>query len=129
MAFGTPVRFGDVHVEGIGSLQPGDHDMAQALGCRIKLLASARRRASGLELRVHPCLVPEKSLLAGVTDSMNGIMVNSDAAGVTMYYGAGAGSEQTASAVIADLVDVARRPTRSPRSAWRRCGCCPSARR
>ncbi len=108
MAFGTPVRFDEVHVEGIASLQPGDHDMAQALGYRIKLLALAKRRADALELRVHPCLVPEESLLAGVNGSMNGIMVNSDAAGVTMYYGAGAGSEQTASAVIADLVDVAR---------------------
>nr|WP_298231635.1 hypothetical protein [uncultured Azohydromonas sp.] len=75
---------------------------------------SARRRASSLKLRVHPWLVPEKSLLTAVNGSMNGVMVNSDAAGVTMYYGAGAGSEQTASAVIADLVDMARLADATP---------------
>jgi homoserine dehydrogenase len=108
MAFGTPVRFDQMHIEGIDALQPSDHAMAESLGYRIKLLAIARCQPDGLELRVHPTLVAERSMLAGVNGSMNGVMVHSDAAGATMYCGAGAGAEQTASAVIADLVDVAR---------------------
>ncbi|MEJ1168931.1 homoserine dehydrogenase [Variovorax sp. CCNWLW235] len=107
-AFGTPVRFDDVQVEGITALQRLDVACAEQLGYRIKLLGVARRRKEGVELRVQPALVPASHLMAHVNGSMNGVMVKGDAAGVTMYYGAGAGSEQTASAVIADLVDVAR---------------------
>lgn len=111
-AFGMPVRFGDAQVEGITRLQGLDVACAEQLGYRIKLLGVARRRkegdANGVELRVQPALVPATHLLAQVNGSMNAVMVKSDAAGVTMFYGAGAGSEQTASAVIADLVDVAR---------------------
>ncbi|MBJ2154384.1 homoserine dehydrogenase [Variovorax sp. IB41] len=107
-AFGTPVRFADVQVEGITALQGVDVACAEQLGYRIKLLGIARRREEGVELRVQPALVPAAHLMAHVNGSMNGIMVKGDASGVTMYYGAGAGSEQTASAVIADLVDMAR---------------------
>jgi homoserine dehydrogenase len=107
-AFGTPVRFADVQVEGITALQRIDVACADQLGYRIKLLGVARRSEEGMELRVQPALVPASHLMAHVNGSMNGVMVKGDAAGVTMYYGAGAGSEQTASAVIADLVDVAR---------------------
>lgn len=111
-AFGMPVRFADAQVEGITRLQGLDVACAEQLGYRIKLLGVARRRkegdADGVELRVQPALVPATHLLAQVNSSMNAVMVKGDAAGVTMFYGAGAGSEQTASAVIADLVDVAR---------------------
>ncbi|WP_184855258.1 homoserine dehydrogenase [Acidovorax soli] len=108
-AFGMPVRFADAQVEGITALQGLDVACAEQLGYRIKLLGVARKRDNGgVELRVQPALVPATHLLAHVNGSMNGILVKGDAAGVTMYYGAGAGSEQTASAVIADLVDVAR---------------------
>lgn len=107
-AFGTPVRFADVQVEGITTLQGADVACAEQLGFRIKLLGIARRREEGVELRVQPALVPATHLMAHVNGSMNAVMVKGDASGVTMYYGAGAGSEQTASAVIADLVDVAR---------------------
>lgn len=107
-AFGMPVRLTDVQVEGIATLQGLDVACAEQLGFRIKLLGVARRQADGVELRVQPALVPATHLMAHVNGSMNGIMVKADAAGVTMYYGAGAGSEPTASAVIADLVDVAR---------------------
>ena len=111
-AFGMPVRFADAQVEGITTLQGLDVACAEQLGYRIKLLGVARRRkegdTEGVELRVQPALVPATHLLAHVNGSMNAVMVKGDASGVTMYYGAGAGSEQTASAVIADLVDVAR---------------------
>ncbi|MDH4417113.1 MAG: homoserine dehydrogenase [Acidovorax sp.] len=111
-AFGMPVRFADAQVEGITRLQGLDVTCAEQLGFRIKLLGVAKRRmgrdADGVELRVQPALVPATHLLAQVNGSMNAVMVKGDASGVTMYYGAGAGSEQTASAVIADLVDVAR---------------------
>jgi homoserine dehydrogenase len=107
-AFGTPVRFDQVQVEGITQLQAQDVAHAERLGFRVKLLGIARRREQGIELRVHPALVPARHLLAQVDGAMNGILVKSDAAGLTMYYGAGAGAQQTASAVIADLVDVAR---------------------
>ncbi len=107
-AFGMPLRFTDVQVEGITRLQGVDVACAEQLGFRVKLLGVARRCEDGVELRVHPALVPAAHLMAHVNGSMNGIMVKGDACGVTMYYGAGAGSEQTASAVIADLVDVAR---------------------
>ena len=107
-AFGMPVRFADAQVEGITALQGLDVVCAEQLGYRIKLLGVARRRDDGVELRVQPPLVPATHLLAHENGSMNGVLVKGDAAGVTMFYGAGAGSEQTASAVIADLVDVAR---------------------
>ncbi|MDZ7865075.1 homoserine dehydrogenase [Acidovorax sp.] len=111
-AFGMPVRFADAQVEGITALQGLDVACAEQLGFRIKLLGVAKRRkesgVDGVELRVQPALVPAAHLLAQVNGSMNAVMVKGDAAGVTMFYGAGAGSEQTASAVIADLVDVAR---------------------
>ncbi|MGN8002793.1 homoserine dehydrogenase [Acidovorax sp. 22279] len=115
-AFGMPVRFTDAQVEGITALQGLDVACAEQLGFRIKLLGVAKRRKAGdaegnvegVELRVQPALVPATHLLAHVNGSMNAVMVKGDASGVTMYYGAGAGSEQTASAVIADLVDVAR---------------------
>ena len=111
-AFGMPVRFADAQVEGITRLQGLDVACAEQLGYRIKLLGVARRRkegdADGVELRVQPALVPASHFLANVNGSMNAVLVKGDAAGVTMFYGAGAGSEQTASAVIADLVDVAR---------------------
>jgi len=108
VAFGIPIQFKPDHVEGITQLAAADITYAFQMGYRIKLLGIAKRTAQGIELRVHPTLIPSKRLLANVEGSMNGIMVKSDAAGITMYYGAGAGSEQTASAVIADLVDVAR---------------------
>jgi homoserine dehydrogenase len=108
VAFGIPIQFKPDHVEGITQLAAADITYAFQMGYRIKLLGIAKRTGQGIELRVHPTLIPAKRLLANVEGSMNGIMVKSDAAGVTMYYGAGAGSEQTASAVIADLVDVAR---------------------
>ncbi|MCR6475999.1 homoserine dehydrogenase [Variovorax sp. ZS18.2.2] len=107
-AFGSPVRFADVQVEGITSLQGVDVACAEQLGYRIKLLGVACRREEGVELRVQPALVPAAHLMAHVNGAMNAVMVKGDASGVTMYYGAGAGSEQTASAVIADLVDMAR---------------------
>ena len=109
-AFGTPVCFADAQVEGVTTLQGLDVACAEQLGYRIKLLGVARRSSGGegVELRVQPALVPASHLLAHVNGSMNAVMVKGDASGVTMYYGAGAGSEQTASAVIADLVDVAR---------------------
>jgi homoserine dehydrogenase len=108
MAFGMPLRFDAVAVEGIAQLQAADMRHAEALGYRIKLLGVARRRVDGIELRVQPALVPLSSLLAHVDGAMNGVVVKSDAAGPTTYCGAGAGAEQTASAVIADLIDVAR---------------------
>ena len=107
-AFGMPVHFADAQVEGITALQGLDVTCAEQLGYRIKLLGVARKRSDGVELRVQPALVPAAHLMAHVNGSMNAVMVKGDASGVTMYYGAGAGSEQTASAVIADLVDVAR---------------------
>ncbi len=115
-AFGMPVRFADAQVEGITALKGLDVACAEQLGFRIKLLGVAKRRkcgdtdgnVEGVELRVQPALVPATHLLAHVNGSMNAVMVKGDASGVTMYYGAGAGSEPTASAVIADLVDVAR---------------------
>jgi homoserine dehydrogenase len=114
IAFGIPVQFNKAYVEGITKLDAIDIAYAFQLGYRIKLLGITKRTSKGIELRVHPTLIPVKRLLASVEGSMNGIMVKSDAAGITMYYGAGAGSEQTASAVIADLVDVTRLHTADP---------------
>jgi homoserine dehydrogenase len=107
-AFGADVPFGQVHAQGITALDPWDMVCAQALGYRIKLLGIARQGADAIEVRVHPTLVPQTHWLAQVQGSMNGIWVNTDAAGPTFHYGAGAGSQTTASAVVADLIDVAR---------------------
>ena len=114
MAFGMPLQFDAMHIEGIASIQLADMQCAEQLGYRVKLLGTARRNDAGIELRVRPALIPQDSLMAGVNGSMNAVMVKGDAAGVTMHYGAGAGSEQTASAVIADLVDVIRNADADP---------------
>ena len=114
IAFGIPVQFDKAYVEGITKLSAVDIGYAFQLGYRIKLLGITKRTAQGVELRVHPTLVPVKRLLANVEGSMNAVMVKSDAAGITLYYGAGAGSETTASAVIADLVDITRLHTADP---------------
>ncbi len=108
VAFGIPIQYRKDHVEGITRLAATDISYAFQMGYRIKLLGIAKKTSLGVELRVHPTLIPSRRLLANVEGSMNGIMVKSDAAGITMYYGAGAGAEQTGSAVIADLVDVTR---------------------
>lgn len=114
-AFGVPVQFDKIHTEGITQLESADVAFAERLGYCVKLLGIAKRTPQGLELRVHPTLIATDHLLAHVHGSMNAVMVKSDAAGVTMYYGAGAGSEQTASAVIADLVDLCRAAGTTPR--------------
>ncbi len=114
IAFGIPVQFDKVYVEGISRLAPEDVVAAGRLGYRIKLLGLAIRRGSGIELRVHPCLVPNSKLIASVEGPMNAVVVKGDAVGETLYYGAGAGSEPTASAVVADLVDVTRLLTADP---------------
>ncbi len=114
IAFGIPVQFAKAHVEGITGLQAADIRYAGQLGYRLKLLGIARRRPHGIELRVHPTLVPARRLIANVEGAMNAVLVQADAAGTTLYYGKGAGSEPTASAVIADLVDVARLHTADP---------------
>ena len=108
IAFGVPVQFDKAYVEGITRLVAKDIKYAEQLGYRIKLLGITKQMANGIELRVHPCLVPAKRLIANVEGAMNAVMVHGDAVGTTMYYGKGAGSEPTASAVIADLVDIAR---------------------
>lgn len=108
IAFGVPVQFDKAYVEGITKLESIDIKYAEQLGYRIKLLGIAKRMPGGIELRVHPTLIPEKRLIANVEGAMNAVLVNSDAVGATLYYGKGAGSEPTASAVIADLVDIAR---------------------
>ncbi|MDD2927023.1 homoserine dehydrogenase [Rhodoferax sp.] len=114
-AFGVPVRFDQVYVEGITTLDALDIRLAGRLGYCVKLLGIARRTPHGLELRVHPTLIAADHLLAQVHGAMNAVLVKSDAAGITMYYGAGAGAEPTASAVIADLVDVCRVAGTAPR--------------
>jgi len=108
IAFGVPVQFEKAYVEGITKLSAQDIRYAEQLGYRIKLLGIAKRRPEGIELRVHPSLVPSKRLIANVEGAMNAVVVQGDAVGTTLYYGKGAGSEPTASAVIADLVDVTR---------------------
>ena len=108
IAFGVPVQFDKAHVEGITKLSATDIKYAEQLGYRIKLLGIARRRDNGIELRTHPTLVPMRRLIANVEGAMNAVLVQGDAVGTTLYYGKGAGSEPTASAVIADLVDIAR---------------------
>ncbi len=108
IAFGIPVQFDKAYVEGITKLAGADIKYAEQLGYRIKLLGITKRTDKGVELRVHPSLVPSKRLIANVEGAMNAVVVNGDAVGTTLYYGKGAGSEPTASAVIADLVDIAR---------------------
>jgi homoserine dehydrogenase len=120
LAFGIPVQFDRAHIEGITKLGAADIRYAEQLGYRIKLLGIAKRQAvvdgvgGGIELRVHPTLVPSKRLIANVEGAMNAVMVQGDAVGTTLYYGKGAGSEPTASAVIADLVDITRLHTADP---------------
>ena len=114
ISFGIPMRFSSAHVEGITKLTEQDIRYAGELGYRIKLLGIAKRKPTGIELRVHPTLVPERRLIANVEGVMNAILVKGDAVGQTMFYGAGAGAEPTASAVVADLVDVARMMTADP---------------
>jgi homoserine dehydrogenase len=114
IAFGTPIQFERCHIEGITRLTGQDVKYAGELGYRIKLLGITRRTIEGIELRVHPCLIPERRLIANVDGAMNAILVKGDAVGPTLYYGAGAGSEPTASAVVADLVDVTRLHTADP---------------
>ena len=114
IAFGIPVQFDRAYVEGITQLGAADIKYAEQLGYRIKLLGITKRTARGVELRVHPSLVPVKRLIANVEGAMNAVMVQGDAVGTTLYYGKGAGSEPTASAVIADLVDITRLHTVDP---------------
>ncbi|MBY4595545.1 homoserine dehydrogenase [Ottowia caeni] len=115
IAFGIPVQFDKAYVEGITKLAATDIKYAEQLGYRIKLLGITKRReGEGVELRVHPTLVPTRRLIANVEGAMNAVVVNGDAVGTTLYYGKGAGSEPTASAVIADLVDVTRLATSDP---------------
>ena len=119
IAFGIPVRFDKAHIEGITGLESIDIRYAEQLGYRIKLLGVTRRRVhdgqvQGIELRVHPTLIPARRLIANVEGAMNAVWVKGDAVGHTMYYGKGAGSEPTASAVVADLVDISRMLTADP---------------
>ncbi|MDP2239047.1 MAG: homoserine dehydrogenase [Burkholderiales bacterium] len=114
IGFGIPMQFSAVYTEGISKLTREDIRYAEELGYRIKLLAISKRKAQGIELRVHPTLIPERRLIANVEGVMNAVLVMGDAVGQTMYYGAGAGAEPTASAVVADLVDVARMLTADP---------------
>ncbi len=114
IAFGTTVHFDKVHIEGISKLEAADIKYAEQLGYRIKLLGITKRTAEGVELRVHPTLIPAKRLIANVEGAMNAVLVKGDAVGPTLYYGKGAGAEPTASAVIADLVDVTRMHTADP---------------
>ncbi len=116
MAFGIPVQFDKAHVEGITQLQAADIRYAEQLGYRIKLLGITRRRddVGGVELRIHPTLIPSKRLIANVEGAMNAVMVNGDAVGTTLFYGKGAGAEPTASSVVADLVDITRMHSADP---------------
>jgi homoserine dehydrogenase len=114
LAFGIPVQFGKVYVEGITRLAQEDITHAERLGYRIKLLGITRRRPDGIELRVHPTLIPAGRLIANVEGAMNAVLVSGDMAGPTLYYGQGAGALPTASAVVADLVDVARLDSAEP---------------
>ncbi len=123
IAFGIPVQFAKAHVEGIADLQAADIRYAEQLGYRIKLLGITKRRddlrtaayaAGGIELRVHPTLIPSSRLIANVEGAMNAVLVKGDAVGASLYYGKGAGAEPTASAVVADLVDITRLHTADP---------------
>ena len=108
IAFGMPMKFDEAYTEGITKLQQADIKYAEELGYRVKLLGITKRTDKGVELRVHPTLIPEKRLIANVNGAMNAVVVKGDAVGPTLYYGAGAGAEPTGSAVVADLMDVAR---------------------
>jgi len=108
IAFGIPLQFENVYTEGITKITRADVEYAGELGYRIKHLGIARKTAKGIELRVHPTLIPERRLIANVDGVMNAVLVQADAVGPTLYYGAGAGAEATASAVVADIVDVVR---------------------
>jgi len=108
LAFGMPLNLDGIYTDGITRLEPQDVSYARELGYAIKHLGITRQTDQGVELRVHPTLVPESCLIAGVNDVSNAVMVNADAVGTTLFYGPGAGSEPTASSVIADIVDVAR---------------------
>ncbi len=108
IAFGMPMKFEQAYTEGITKLEQVDIKYAEELGYRVKLLGITKRTDNGVELRVHPTLIPEKRLVANVNGAMNAVVVKGDAVGPTLYYGAGAGAEPTASAVVADLMDVAR---------------------
>jgi homoserine dehydrogenase len=114
IAFGIPLQFERVYTEGISHITREDVGYAAEFGYRIKHLGFARRSGSGIELRVHPTLIPERRLIANVDGVMNAVLVNADAVGPTLYYGAGAGSEPTASAVVADIIDVVRTLTTDP---------------
>lgn len=114
IAFGIPLQFDKVFTEGITQITRADVEYAEALGYRIKHLGIARKSEHGIELRVHPTLIPKRRLIANVDGVMNAVLVCGDAVGPTLYYGAGAGAEPTASAVVADLVDVARAMTSDP---------------
>ncbi len=114
LAFGIPMQFDKAYIEGISKLDAADIKYAEQLGYRIKLLGITKRTPEGVELRVHPTLIPAKRLIANVEGAMNAVLVEGDAVGSTLYYGKGAGAEPTASAVIADLVDVTRMHTADP---------------
>ena len=114
LAFGIPMQFPKAYTEGISKLTQEDIRYAEELGYRIKLLGITKRTPNGIELRVHPTLIPTRRLIANVEGVMNAVLVKGDAVGTTMYYGAGAGSQPTASAVVADLVDVTRLITADP---------------
>lgn len=114
IAYGIPMQFDKAYTEGISKLTKEDIRYAEELGYRIKLLGITRRTPAGIELRVHPTLIPSRRLIANVEGVMNAILVKGDAVGATLYYGAGAGAEPTASAVVADLVDVTRMHTADP---------------
>lgn len=123
LAFGMPLSLDGVFTYGITKLEPQDVSYARELGYAIKHLGIARQTDTGVELRVHPTLVPQSCLIAGVNDVSNAVMVNADAVGTTLFYGPGAGSEPTASSVIADIVDVARAMAASPDSWVPALGC------
>ncbi len=114
IAFGVPLQFDKTYTEGITQIEPQDVEYAAQFGYRIKHLGIARKSGQGIELRVHPTMIPHRRLIANVDGVMNAVLVKGDAVGPTLYYGAGAGAEPTASAVVADLVDVARVLTTDP---------------
>ncbi len=114
IAFGIPLQFKQTYTEGISKITAEDVSYAAELGYRIKLLGIARRTDAGIEQRVHPTLIPARRLIASVDGVMNAVLVKGDAVGATLYYGAGAGAEPTASAVVADLVDITRALTADP---------------
>ena len=127
IAFGIPLRFDKTYVEGIGKVRQEDVAYADELGYRIKHLGIARRVEAGVELRVHPTLIPAKRLLANVEGVMNAVLVQGNAVGPTLYYGAGAGALPTASSVLADVIDVARARFAAPENRVPQLGFQPDA--